>query len=352
MSDLVFSTLWCAGQVTLIAAVAGLCSLFLLKRNPASAARLLAVASVLLLALSLVVAAPIPEWSIGNGGTEQVAATGLDSVESSMQEAVPASTPPAGFNWSRLRFPARAHEAVASIREASPSSNHGVGTAWLVLLATGVVLGLIRIAGGLWSLHCLRKSAQAIEKLDPVHAIAAELSDAIGLTDQRIRLSESSEVDCAAVLGFGQSTILLANDWREWEQHELRTVLAHELAHVARRDAFWRMVSVFASAVHFFNPLVHWLTARMVLAQELAADRLALESMEQGTYVRSLSRLALRHDSNVSGSHMRTSPFTPVFAGHLLRRIEMLVAKDCADDRQGRCSVSYTHLTLPTKRIV
>ena len=58
-------------------------------------------------------------------------------------------------------------------------------------------------------------------------------------------------------------------------EDELRGVVAHELAHVKRRDYLAAVVAQTALAVHFYHPPLHWLAGRVRLEQELAADALA-----------------------------------------------------------------------------
>jgi len=57
---------------------------------------------------------------------------------------------------------------------------------------------------------------------------------------------------------------------------ELALVLGHELAHIRRGDLLWNLAAAMVRAVCFFNPLVWFGQRRMHLAQEIAADELAV----------------------------------------------------------------------------
>jgi Zn-dependent protease with chaperone function len=59
---------------------------------------------------------------------------------------------------------------------------------------------------------------------------------------------------------------------------ELRAALAHELAHVARRDPAWGYVLVAIRAVFFFNPAVQWLARAVVDDIEARADQAAVRA--------------------------------------------------------------------------
>jgi len=69
-------------------------------------------------------------------------------------------------------------------------------------------------------------------------------------------------------------------------------VLAHELAHLRRRDWLFLVLSRLALALFWFNPLVWRLSVELAAASEDAADAAALGSVDRQTYARALVRLA------------------------------------------------------------
>ncbi len=84
-------------------------------------------------------------------------------------------------------------------------------------------------------------------------------------------------------------------------------------------------------ALYFYHPLVHWLTARLRLEQELAADALGARfAGGRARYLQSLSRLALRQDGRLPCWPARA--FLPA-KGTLIRRIAMLREETKAPDR-------------------
>jgi hypothetical protein len=149
------------------------------------------------------------------------------------------------------------------------------------------------------------------------------------------QLRETTDLESAAVVGWWRPVVMLPTDWRKWSQDELKAVLAHELAHIARQDALWRIVAALTVALHWEQPFMHWLRRQLLLAQELAADELAAVAMGNSwEYLRALAKLALRQDC-LSEVTPRTA-LVPVFYGFLLKRIVMLRAKDGSTRRDWR----------------
>ena len=130
----------------------------------------------------------------------------------------------------------------------------------------------------------------------------------------------------AAVAGFWRPVLVLPSNWQAWTADEQKAVVAHELAHIARRDSTWRCVASGMLAMHFFNPLVHWLLHRVMLYQELAADSMAADVVGRRSYLRSLSALAIQRDHEIS--RHGCPHVMPVFTGQLIRRIKMLRSMD------------------------
>jgi hypothetical protein len=58
-------------------------------------------------------------------------------------------------------------------------------------------------------------------------------------------------------------------------------VLGHELAHIRRADLLWNLVAAIVRAIFFFHPLVWLGERRLNMAQEVAADELAMTRQQQ-----------------------------------------------------------------------
>jgi beta-lactamase regulating signal transducer with metallopeptidase domain len=90
------------------------------------------------------------------------------------------------------------------------------------------------------------------------------------------RAAESELISVPVTMGALRSMILLPSDWREWDDAQLDAVIAHEVSHVARRDALTQRLSILHRAIFWFSPLAWWLDRRLADLAEQASDEAAL----------------------------------------------------------------------------
>ena len=91
-------------------------------------------------------------------------------------------------------------------------------------------------------------------------------------------LTVTTELKSPVLVGGLRPTVLIPESILEsCESDELGLIVAHELAHVKRRDLWWNWIPVLVRMFFFFHPLV-WLTqSRYALDQEIACDCMALD---------------------------------------------------------------------------
>ena len=125
--------------------------------------------------------------------------------------------------------------------------------AWL----TGVMLVGMRIVYAWYGSRRLRRCATSID--DPgLTSICHRLCNPLGIATPP-RLMVTDALMSPALLGFIQPTILLPKPLLDaCTQRECELILAHELAHMKRRDLLWQSLPACANALLFFYPLV-WL---------------------------------------------------------------------------------------------
>jgi hypothetical protein len=91
---------------------------------------------------------------------------------------------------------------------------------------------------------------------------------------ETVRLSVSSRL--AGPIALGRSEICLPRRALiELSPRQLEGVLAHELAHLARRDPGWRLVAGLLGAVFFFQPMNRLAARRLSESAEFLADEWA-----------------------------------------------------------------------------
>jgi hypothetical protein len=88
----------------------------------------------------------------------------------------------------------------------------------------------------------------------------------------------SSECSCPLTLGWLRPVILLPTSWHTWPAAELDAVLAHERAHVRRRDPLVQWLAGLNRAIFWFHPLAWWLERKLAAVAEEACDAAVVAS--------------------------------------------------------------------------
>ena len=334
MNELGVTLVWLSLQITALCLVAAAVYGLARRGNPKVGAAATLSALLLISALSVAAFAPGPNWMSGEEAaveTTAVGATGSD-VETP-DSATPPRTASTGISWFSAEtvsiFAREFERRVQQPIELPVESWHWTG--WLAaVFCVGLGVGCLRLLLGLVAVARLRRSGEKIsgEKNSGrtiADTQASELLDVICAefsVTRPVGLCESSGVSSAATIGWLRPLVLLPADWQSWSHEELRTVLAHEVAHIAHRDFPCWLLAQVGLLLHFYHPLVHWLAGRLRLEQELAADAdAARHSGGVQKYLRNLAELAVRQADRPVAWPART--FLPS-RGTLLRRVEML----------------------------
>jgi hypothetical protein len=160
----------------------------------------------------------------------------------------------------------------------------------------------------------------------------------VGVTSP-IELLESTSVDTPTLIGHRRPVVLVPIPaFETLATAEGESILAHELAHVRRRDFLANGVQTVVEILFFFHPAVRWLSQTVRDERELCCDDVAVQAAgSRVVYVRALTQLEQLR-SSFGARHLALG----ANGGTLLRRIQRL-----ADDTDppGQRSVS-TQLTL------
>ncbi|WNG30123.1 biotin transporter BioY [Cystobacter fuscus] len=163
------------------------------------------------------------------------------------------------------------------VREETPTEGPPWKEGVLLLWLGGLAWQGRELLQGLVRLRRIRREARPLED-DALHQAAMTLGRELGLA--RVPpLLVSEQAPSPLALGLPRPEIILPRRALEsLSPLEQRMALAHELAHVRRRDLWLGWVPALARAVFFFHPLVRRACHEYALAREEACDAAALQA--------------------------------------------------------------------------
>jgi beta-lactamase regulating signal transducer with metallopeptidase domain len=184
--------------------------------------------------------------------------------------------------------------------------------------------GVANVVGALWLAALVLLAARRIRDRRALRAVLAgsrPILDADALGALRglavelglrgpVPLRESSAVSTPCVAGTASPVILLPEGLlAALRPRELRAVLAHELAHVRRRDLLAVALQRMAGLLFCFNPFVGRMSRRACVEREVACDRIgaALGARSRTEYAGTL--LVLEGFGSMPGASRLALPF-------------------------------------------
>ncbi|MCE9524572.1 MAG: M48 family metalloprotease [Planctomycetales bacterium] len=187
----------------------------------------------------------------------------------------------------------------------------------------GASLSLLWIVAGYLLLLRIRQTADA-----PPPWLANEfqsLARQAGITPPRLIVSRL----CARPITWGvlwPVVVLPHSLCRQEKKSQLRTILLHELGHIAQQDSHGNLLFCVTLPLLYFHPLYWWLRRDSQLAAELVADDWAAWQTGKETYVEELVALARCTGTSspplVGVTGLFSSP------SQFYRRMQMLLARE------------------------
>ena len=168
----------------------------------------------------------------------------------------------------------------------------------LVAWAIGTVIALVRLAGSVRGLR--RRLADRSEVLeDPVlESFLTLCGDAE--VHRKIRLTQSTRL-AAPIALWRREIVVPRRAVQELSPAAMRSVLAHELAHLERRDPHWLALAAVLEALVFFQPLNRLARRGMQESAELLSDDWAIAHTGDGVaFAKSLAEVASWTNANRS----------------------------------------------------
>ncbi len=163
-----------------------------------------------------------------------------------------------------------------------PSSLHLLAIAWLVWAAWDVV----RLAGGSLVLWRARRAASAVA--EPLHSALRRQAARLDVAMPQCLVSD--RVTVPQVAGVLQPVILLPLSLLSLDAAHWEAILAHELAHLARRDQWWNALKNLVDIVGGWHPGTRYVMRAVEREREFAADDLAA-GQDRRSYAEALLEL-------------------------------------------------------------
>ena len=176
----------------------------------------------------------------------------------------------------RLLTQAPAHTPQQAVYYAPTSSAPHAGiSGWAVCIwMIGVLLLSARAAGGWMG---VRKLKHGVSPAD------AELEDIVGRLQRRLRVSApvrlctSAAVRVPTAIGWLRPYILLpVTALTGLSEAQIAAILAHELAHISRRDYLLNIFQTAVETLLFYHPAVWWVGRQMRFEREHCCDDMAV----------------------------------------------------------------------------
>jgi len=179
-------------------------------------------------------------------------------------------------NGSAQSSPTVFSRVAPSSRVPSPIVPAGDVFPWLVeAWLFGVALFSLRSAGGFFLLERNRRR-QSVPLDSRVLAICLTLQRRLGV-ERAIDYCECRWLQAPAVVGWFRPVIFLpVTVLTGLSQEQLQSVIAHELAHIQRFDAFVNVFQVCVETLLFYHPAVWWLNKRIRAEREHCCDETAV----------------------------------------------------------------------------
>lgn len=196
-----------------------------------------------------------------------------------------------------LPLAASRNEQTTEKRDASAASSVSLPMrtwASYLLLAwagvTGTLLGLL-----FWGSMRVRQWVREAEPIDDpdLYSMLADCRARLAMT-RLVELRNSEACSTPVVVGVRRPVILLPKAvLTQLSRAEMRTVLLHELNHIARGDAIVNLLQGVLGSVYFFHPLVWWANASLRRLREEACDELTVAALdgERRTYGEALVKV-------------------------------------------------------------
>ncbi|HLW97267.1 MAG TPA: M56 family metallopeptidase [Candidatus Acidoferrales bacterium] len=172
----------------------------------------------------------------------------------------------------------------------------------------GVILFSMRTLGGMLLIERLRRRA-SVSVSETLLANCLALQKKLGIA-RVIGYCQSLRVEAPVVIGWLRPVVLLpVSVLTGLTDEQLEAVIAHELAHIKRLDAFVNLFQVAAETLLFYHPAAWWMSARVRAEREHCCDDAAIELCGDAVaYARALAMMEERRSAPALALAANASP--------------------------------------------
>jgi len=188
-------------------------------------------------------------------------------------------------NFQKLPF------TVIDAAAASPFAGQWINLIFL-LWVLGAAFVAVKLLAGLTRLAWISTDATPIAGGD-WQELVWRCSRALGIARPVKILLSADPSSMPLTWGLLWPRILLPTGAMEWSEERRKTVLSHELAHIARHDWLAQICGELTRAIYWFHPLVWFAAAKLRSESEQACDDCVLNSgVDPSQYANQLLELA------------------------------------------------------------
>jgi HEAT repeat protein/beta-lactamase regulating signal transducer with metallopeptidase domain len=287
----------------------------------------------------LLVAAAIAAWRLADrhAWLDRIWKTAVIAPLLTATLPIDAVTSPLSGRWAIptvtvvTEAPAPASAPAPAVRDVERTHNPAAPATESRVAARGAVLKWTSIAAAAWLLIAVAGVARYGARLRRVYAALgsglpithAELLEAIDVlrrsANERRSIRLTTNAHCRVPLAFGRHVVVPERFLHELDAEQQRAALAHEVAHVARRDPAWRVVVEILERALFFQPLNRLARVRLCDSAEFLCDEWAVRQTQ--------SPLALARSLSVVASWWSPSGTLPVGASAMARSESAMVRR-------------------------
>ncbi len=175
----------------------------------------------------------------------------------------------------------------AEIKITFPCIINSLGLLWLA----GIIIMLFKLAYGLIFIHGFSFGLKRITD-DKTLNLLRSMVEKFG-NGKKPELYTSTSVESPLTVGIVKPIIIVPEKlFCSIKEDELKSLLLHELSHIYHRDHLMGIIKRLATALNWWNPLVHLICTKHTIAREEVADNYVLSEFSARQYSECLTTMA------------------------------------------------------------